>query len=143
DHPDEPVTADNWKQYAVGQTGDEIARDGTFIRVPMMVADGDAIKAIEGGKQELSAGYSCDLAFEPGTSPDGQAYDAIQKNIRANHVAIVDRGRAGNQVRIGDDAKAWGAAPIRPTTDKETITMSDALRTVVVDGLSVSTTDQG
>ncbi|MDT9702463.1 DUF2213 domain-containing protein, partial [Streptomyces sp. P17] len=40
DHPDEAVTADNWKDYSVGQTGEEIKRDGDFLRVPMMVADG-------------------------------------------------------------------------------------------------------
>lgn len=143
DHPAEIVTADNWKEHAVGQTADEIARDGSFIRVPLMVSDGATIKLIEDGKRELSAGYTCDLAFEAGKTADGETYDAVQKNIRANHVAIVQRGRAGSEVRIGDEASKWGAAPIRPTTDKETITMSDALRTVVVDGLSVSTTDQG
>ena len=143
DHPSEAVTADNWKEHAVGNTADEIARDGSFVRVPLMVSDAAAIADIEKGKRELSAGYTCDLAFEAGRTADGEAYDAIQKNIRANHVAIVQRGRAGSEVRIGDDAGKWGAAPIRPTTDKETITMSDALRTVVVDGLSVSTTDQG
>lgn len=142
DHPVEPVTADNWKSHAVGQTDGEIARDGSFIRVPLMVADAKAIEDIEKGKRELSAGYSCDLSWESGKTPAGDAYDAIQKNIRANHVAIVQRGRAGSEVRIGDASK-WGASPILPTTDKETITMSDALRTVVVDGLSVSTTDQG
>lgn len=144
DHPAELVTADNWKRHAVGQTGDEITGEGIFIRVPLMVSDGETIKAIEAGKQELSAGYTCDLAFEPGTTPAGEAYDAIQKNIRINHVAVVQRGRAGSQVRIGDGAAhQWGAAPIPPTIDKEPRTMSDALRTVVVDGLSVSTTDQG
>lgn len=141
DHPEEPVTADNWREHAVGQTADEIARDGQFIRVPLMVADAATIKAIEDGKRELSAGYTCDLAWESGVSPSGEAYDAIQKNIRANHVAIVQRGRAGAEVRIGDASK-WGAAPIS-TTDRSKHTMSDALRIVVVDGLSVSTTDQG
>jgi len=143
DHPDEPVTADNWKEHAVGNTADEIARDGSFVRVPLMVSDAAAIADIEKGKRELSAGYTCDLTFEPGQTADGEAYDAIQKNIRANHVAIVQRGRAGSEVRIGDDAGKWGAAPITPTMDKENITMSDALRTVVVDGLTVQTTDQG
>lgn len=144
DHPAELVNADNWKQHAVGQTGDEITGEGIFIRVPLMVSDGETIKAIEGGKQELSAGYTCDLDFTAGTTPAGEAYDAIQKNIRINHVAVVQRGRAGSQVRIGDGAvHQWGAAPIPPTIDKEPRTMSDALRTVVVDGLSVSTTDQG
>lgn len=144
DHPDENVTSDNWKAYAVGNTSDEIARDGTFLRVPLMVSDASAIQDIEDGKRELSAGYTSKLKWEDGTTPDGEAYDAVQTDIRANHVAIVRRGRAGSQVRIGDDATHWGAAPIStPTADERKADMADTLRTVVVDGLSVSTTDQG
>lgn len=141
DHPTERVTADNWKQFAIGQTADEIARDKKFLRVPLMVADAAVIDKIQYGKRELSAGYSCELKFEPGVTEDGQKYDAIQTNIRANHVAIVDRGRAGKECRIGDSATHnWGAAPIT-TVDKD-INMPQ-LRTVVVDGLTVETTDQG
>lgn len=142
DHPADLVSADNWKEHAVGQTGDEITGEGIFIRVPLMVSDGATIKLIEDGKRELSAGYTCELDFTPGKTPSGEAYDAVQRNIRINHVAIVSAGRAGKKVRIGDASK-WGAAPITPNPEKETRAMSDALRTVVVDGLSVSTTDQG
>lgn len=144
DHPAEPVTSDNWKMHAVGNTSDEIARDGAFIRVPLMVSDGATIKAIEDGKRELSAGYTCDLAFEAGQTADGEAYDAIQKSIRCNHVAIVQRGRAGSEVRIGDGAGKWGASPVTlPTADERTGQMADALRKVLVDGLQVETTDAG
>jgi hypothetical protein len=38
-----------------------------------------------------------------GISPDGEAYDAIQRNIVANHIAIVDRGRAGAGARVRMD----------------------------------------
>lgn len=137
DHPVEAVTADNWRDLAVGQIGDEVARDGEFVRVPLIVMDAAAIKAIEDGKRELSAGYTCDLAFESGTTPDGQAYDAIQRNIKINHVAIVSQGRAGSQARIGDDAP-WGASPfiedkpgLAPITKEKDI-MSDTLKTVVL-----------
>jgi hypothetical protein len=142
DHPDEHVTSRNWKEYAVGQTGDEVTGEGIFIRVPLMVSDEGAISDIEAGKQELSAGYTCDLDFTAGTTPTGEAYDAIQKNIRLNHVAIVQHGRAGSQVRIGDAAKAWGAAPITndQKPEKEKIM---TLKTVTVDGIPVEVTDQG
>lgn len=144
EHPREPVTAENWKQHAVGQTADEVGAEGRFIRVPLMVADAAAIKAIEDGKRELSAGYTCDLDWTAGETPEGEAYDAIQRNIRANHVAIVAAGRAGPECRIGDDAGAtWGAAPIIDPPPKRRPSMSDKLRTVVVDGFSVETTDQG
>ncbi len=113
DHPAEAVTADNWKALAVGAIGDEIARDGEFVRVPLIVMDAAVIAEIEGGKRELSAGYTCDLAWEPGTTPAGEKYDAIQKHIRINHVAIVQRGRAGSEARIGDGVSR-GALPRSP-----------------------------
>lgn len=140
DHPPVMVNADNWKKYAVGQTGDEVTGEGIYIRVPLMVSDGAAIKDIEDGKRELSAGYSCELDFTPGVTDAGEAYDAIQKNIRMNHVAVVDRGRAGKEVRIGDGAAHWGVSPIIHA-DEELPDMPDT-RTVMVDGLSVVCTDQ-
>lgn len=144
DHPDEAVSAENWRDLAVGQIGDEVARDGEFVRVPLIVMDAAAIKVIEDGKRELSAGYVCDLAFETGTTPDGQTYDAVQRNIKINHVAIVDRGRAGSQARIGDGAISWGARPVTlPTADTKGSPMADNLRKVLVDGLQVETTDAG
>jgi hypothetical protein len=144
DHPPELVNSSNWKDYAVGQTGDEVQGESIFIRVPLMVSDEAAIKDIENGKRELSAGYTCDLDFTPGQTPSGEAYDAIQKNIRLNHVAIVQAGRAGSQVRIGDGAVQWGASPvITPTADTKGSPMADNLRKVLVDGLQVETTDAG
>lgn len=142
DHPPEMVTAANWRKYAVGQSADEVAGEGIYIRVPLMVSDQAAIDDIEAGKRQLSAGYTCDVEFSSGVTDAGEAYDAIQKNIRLNHVAIVARGRAGHEVRIGDGAATWGASPIH-AADRKDPDMPDNLRTVMVDGLSVSTTDQG
>lgn len=139
DHPKVAVTSQNSKELALGWTDGEVARDGHRLRVPMMLTDQALIDKVQAGKRELSAGYTCDLKWEPGTSPEGLTYDAIQTNIRANHVAVVARGRAGAECRIGD-ADYWGSAPITTALDKET-TMT--LRTVMVDGLSVETTDAG
>lgn len=141
DHPAEPVTSDNWKALAVGQVGDEIARDGEFVRVPLVVMDASAIGAIEAGQRELSAGYACDLSFEAGHTPAGDAYDAIQRAIRINHVAIVDSARAGPMARIGDGAPVWGIRPVSLPTRKEA-GMAE-LRKILVDGLQVETTDAG
>lgn len=134
EHPSVAVTADNWKSLAVGQSDGEVKRDGDYVRVPLMIADRSAIERIEAGKRELSAGYTCDLDWTGGTTPAGETYDAVQTNIRANHIAIVDRGRAGPMCRIGD---GWTTPA---TIDKET---KMTTRTVMVDGLSVETTDQG
>lgn len=143
DHPAEAVTTDNWKDLAVGEVSTAAKKDGDWVHLPLILKDAAAINAVENGKRELSAGYTCTLDWTPGTTPKGEAYDAVQRSIKINHLALVDRARAGSEARIGDGAFSWGAAPILPTTDKEPRTMSDALRTVVVDGLSVSTTDQG
>lgn len=137
DHPIQPVTAENWKDLAVGEVSTDVLRDGERLKVPLILKDAKAIAAVEAGKRELSAGYSCQLDWEEGTAPDGTKYQAVQRNIRFNHVAVVSRGRAGSDFRIGDSANNWGAAPI--TKDKETM----QLRTIVVDGISIQTTDQG
>ena len=150
DHPDVAVTADNWKDLSVGEVSTAAKKDGEWVMLPLILKDARAINAVESGKRELSAGYECSLDWTPGKTADGQPFDAQQLGIKINHLALVDKARAGSKARIGDgaddggkDRTPWGAAPIPPTIDKETITMSDALRTVVVDGLSVSTTDQG
>ena len=63
--------------------------------------DGETIKAdialysLPTDARELSCGYTLDLEEKPGTTPDGKHYDAIQRNIKYNHVAVVKRGRAG------------------------------------------------
>lgn len=142
-HPAGKVTADSWKDLAVGEVGDDVLRDGEFVRVPMMLRDAKGIKTVEAGTVELSMGYDAQVTLSDGKTPSGEAYDAIMSDFKMNHVAIVDKARGGEQLRIGDGVNTWGAAPIPPNTDKEPHSMSDALRTVIVDGLSVSTTDQG
>lgn len=141
DHPSEMVTPENWKGLAKGEVSTEATWDGNKIKLPLIIKDAAAIKAIEGGKRELSAGYTCALDWTAGTTEDGQAYDAVQREIRINHLAIVDRGRAGAECRIGD-ADHWGAGPLS-TADMKGSQMADNLRNIMVDGLSVSTTDAG
>ncbi len=142
DHPPgHMVTSENWKKHSVGNTADEVSAQGIFLRVPLIVSDASAIADIEGGKREVSSGYTSELDFTAGRTPTGESYDAVQKNIRINHIAIVHRGRAGSQVRIGD--AAWGATPL-DDGEQGDYTMADKpLKTVTVDGLSIEVTDQG
>lgn len=105
DHPVNLVSSATWRDVARGQSGSEVTRDGHTLRVPLMISDADAIADVQAGKRELSAGYTCDLDWTAGTTADGDPYDAIQRNIRANHIAIVSRGRAGPECRIGDSYK--------------------------------------
>ena len=56
---------------------------------------------IENGKKELSMGYFCDYELADGEY-NGQPYQAIQRNIKANHIALVQEGRMGADVRVLD-----------------------------------------
>lgn len=101
-HPPKGVNSDNWRDTAVGLTDSEVLRDGEFVRTSIAVMDAAAIRTVEGGQREISQGYTCDLAFETGVTNDGLEYDAVQRNIRANHTAIVDIARGGPELKIGD-----------------------------------------
>lgn len=135
DHPRVAVTTENWKDVAVGQTADEVTATDIFVRVPMLISDAATIAAIDSGKRELSAGYTCDLDWTPGITAKGETFDARQRNIRVNHIAVVDRGRAGKDCRIGD---AWGVTPINDQKEPETM----STKTMIVDGLPILVTDQ-
>lgn len=150
-HPAEPVTADNWKAHAIGDIGTDIARDGEYVRVPIKLMDATAIQAVMDGTREISMGYTTGVELRDGVAPDGTKYQAVQTGpIRINHLAVVRAARGGSALRIGDtngtenqhDAR-WGASPI--THDRKDATMADAIttRTVMIDGLSVVTTDAG
>lgn len=127
DHPPEPVTADNWKKYAKGIIGGEIARDGQFVKVPMCIMDREMIDAVKSGKRELSAGYTCDLDWTAGVTPDGEEYDLKQMNIRANHSAGVGKARGGPSLRIPIGDSNPGKEP--------------AMKTILIDGISVEVND--
>lgn len=59
-------------------------------------------KAI-GDARQLSLGYRCDIEEVSGVTPDGEEYDAIQRNIRVNHLAVVKKARAGIKARLNLD----------------------------------------
>lgn len=138
-HPAEQVTADNWSALAVGEVSTAAKKDGEWVHLPLVLKDASAIQAVESGKRELSAGYNCTLDWTPGTTPSGETYDAVQRDIKINHLALVDRARAGSQARIGDGA--WGTSPIHDATPEKEPPMT--LKTVTVDGIPVEVTDQG
>lgn len=121
DHPPTMLTAENAMQYARGSTGENVRRDadGKHVASSLVVFDAALIEKMKHGKTEVSNGYHCDLEEVPGETPDGEKYDAIQRNIRGNHVAIVSRGRAGS-ARVRMDAVDC-AVMIDPTdrTDEE------------------------
>lgn len=90
------VTAANAKELQVGMLEGMPTRDEDTLGGVLVLSAKEAIDALEEGTQELSAGYVCDIEEFEG------AY--YQRNIRANHIAIVPKGRAGSSCRISDEA---------------------------------------
>lgn len=132
DHPPESVKSDNWRKYAVGYTGEDIMRDGNFIRVPLILTDAAAIEQYKRGKKELSMGYECFIDWVKGVTEDGEEYDAIQRSVSSNHVALVDVARAGREARIGDKSNI-----------QKTLKDERSMKTILIDGISVEFSDQG
>jgi hypothetical protein len=103
-HPSESlVTPKNAKLLQVGMTG-KVTHDATYLKTDVVVTDEKAIQEVQNGKEQLSCGYTCELEHTSGVF-NGERYDAVQRNIRYNHLAIVARGRAGPQVRLHLDAE--------------------------------------
>ena len=127
-HPPELVNTKNFRQYGVGFSGPEVTRDGMFAKTVLNVTDEEAIKNIESGKVELSNGYTADIDWTPGVTPDGEQYDAVQRNIKGNHIAIVERGRAGPACRVADNL---------PTTGDKV-----AMAKITIDGVDFEVSDQ-
>ena len=94
-HPTVLVDATNAKELSIGSTGETINIDGENILTTVTINVQDAINEIENNnKVELSLGYTLDLIDQKGVY-NGQEYDCIQTNIKYNHLAVVERGRAG------------------------------------------------
>lgn len=101
EHPPALLDASNTKDYAIGFTSADVSYSEGFVESTLTVTDKETIDEImRGNVREVSCGYKVDYSPEPGITSDGQHYDGIQKNIRGNHVAIVNRARGGAQVRL-------------------------------------------
>jgi uncharacterized protein len=111
DHPDERVDSTNAKKYSVGSVGSDLEKDGDYLRGSVMITDQTTIDKVEKeDKQELSCGYTCEVDPTPGTW-NGEHYDAVQKNIVYNHLALVTVGRAGPEVKLRLDSAAMVDEP--------------------------------
>jgi len=97
------VTAKNARKHQVGTMMGAAEQDGDNVKVPVIIHADEAIsKAKNGGARQLSLGYRLDLDETPGEW-NGQPYDAVQRNIRVNHLAIVTKARAGDMATLNLD----------------------------------------
>lgn len=96
------VDKKNVSDFQIGTILSNGYRDGDDVRAEIVINDTDAMK--ECGYKELSLGYNLDLDETSGTW-HGQHYDAIQRNITINHLALVREARAGDQARLNIDSR--------------------------------------
>lgn len=122
-HPSEMVDATNHSKYSVGDVGDRFAQDGDWIVVNPMIKDARGVEASKTTHKQISMGYTANIV----PARDGIDADFEMTDINFNHLALVPKGRAGDQARIGD-ADNWGVAPV---TVEDKI-MSVELKTVIL-----------
>ena len=130
------------KLTRVGAVGTGAVWNAPYVDAPLTVWDRAAIDAIEDGSfRELSCAYRYDPDFTPG-SYEGTPYDFIMRNIRGNHVALVEEGRAGPDVVVADSHptstkkgtlmgtfKKWfrGAQDDNPDIEKQEVELAQAI----------------
>lgn len=91
------------REHRVGSLGSDVVFSSPYLQCSLCVTDGEAIRKIESGKRmELSAAYRYEPVLQSGTF-DGMPYDIVMTNIRGNHVALVEEGRAGADVVVADE----------------------------------------
>lgn len=100
-----PVDAEDHQPYdVVGATGTEAKFNDPYLDNSLTIWSREAIDRIEDGSQkELSCGYHYTPDMTPGYFR-GTRYDGVMRDIRGNHVALVEEGRAGPDVVVGDAA---------------------------------------
>jgi hypothetical protein len=99
EHPPAMLDSSNARHFAVGWNG-SVNYDGGFVSTKVKIIDQHAVKnALDGGRIELSVGYLTKLDWTPGVW-EGQRYDAIQRNIKGNHIALTVKARGGADLRL-------------------------------------------
>lgn len=130
------VTSENASRLVKGSVGN-IKREGDYLVGDALLYDEATLNSIANGRQQVSAGYFTERDETPGEFR-GQKYDFVQRVIRGNHVAIVDTGRAGPDVRLLLDSSAAVAVTdaeknqgTSPNEDKP------KMEKITIDGLEV------
>lgn len=126
DHPAGLVNSTNAKAVTVGFVGDDIKIDAEHVYAPLTITDATAIQAIKEGKKFLSCGYQFEIEIKSGNR-NGSEYDAVQHNIRYNHIALVDRPRAGDDAVLQLDS-------IPVEQDSTQLKQEPPMKTIQLDG---------
>ena len=144
-HPPKGTVAGSVRDLQRGHLGTDVARDGDLVRASAFVTDSEAAQAAETGKaQYLSCGYRCQLDMTPGTHTKYGPYDAEQKRIRYDHVALVAHGRAGSEARLNLDEADAEMIPLtdEPADDGEQQRTDSMATKIKLDGVDYEIPEQ-
>ena len=112
-----PVTPDDVQpDRIIGNVGEKVRWDGKYLRCNLNIM---AKKAQDRIKDQSMRELSLSYAYKPELSKGvfkGQHYDIVMRDIRANHLALVEAGRAGSDVRV-NDALPKELYPMNDTTE--------------------------
>jgi hypothetical protein len=84
-----------------GIIGEDVYFEDGYLKANLKILSERLKTLIEDGKKELSIGYRCKYDMSSGNF-NGEHYDAIQREIRGNHLALVEEGRSGHDVAVLD-----------------------------------------
>lgn len=148
DHPPVMVDSTNAVQYSRGHvmgTPYVVEVDGVgYLAARLRVMDAELIAKILDGQHELSVGFMAQVEPSVGVH-DGVRYDAVQEldEYSGNHVASVERGRAGPAVRVLLDsahASAESCYSLQVKSDHEAPHVSKHTSTPRTDEVGMPTT---
>lgn len=110
-HPKAPVDGQNFRDLAIGWTGEHPEVDyipetnEVGIKSTCVLYDDEALDAYERGEIQLSPGYIAVFEWQKGTTPAGEEYDIVMKEITdVNHLALLPNGRGGEYAVVMDEA---------------------------------------
>ena len=131
-HPDVFLDASTTRAHQVGSISSP-RREADKLVADLLITDLAAIEQVQRGVRQISIGYEAELDPTPGVWM-GQPYDAVQRRITPNHIAIVDRGRAGPECAIRLDQ---GDTMLDLTIDGNSVTVSPEMFSAVLTALGM------
>ena len=102
DHPPVHLDSATARQFALGSSATARA-EGSDLVSNVLLTDDSILADVESGKRQISPGYRVRFDPRPGVFR-GQRYDGVQRDIRGNHIAVVNRGRQGPTVSLRMDS---------------------------------------
>ena len=133
ENPDDPAT-----DTRIGTTGEKAKWEAPYLYNSLTFWESRAISLIESGTmRELSLGYAFDPVKKSGVFK-GQKYDLVMRNIRANHLALVEQGRAGHDVCVMDSLPK----DMPPQEEKKTMENAEAIATQLADLIMAKISEQ-